>query len=613
MIGDIANHLWQSTAFALLIAGLAIAFRHNQARVRYALWLSASVKFVIPFAVLMSIGSGMDWAPAAQQLPPTAVKVAIVQISEPFEALASDTRVASTPVSIDWLGPVLFIVWASGLVAILWTRIQAWRRVRAVVRASRPLTIPSAGAPHDLEIRSAPGLLEPGIVGFLRPILLLPADITDHLTPAQLDAVLAHELSHVRRRDNLTAGVHMIVEALFWFHPLVWWIGARLVDERERACDEEVLRVVDEPQVYAEGILTVCRRYVETPLACTAGVSGADLRKRIEAIMFNRIGTTLSPARKVALALAAIASLATPLAVGMLNAPLSAAVIQQPPPAPAARPASADQEYEAASIRPCDDNGTVMTGGRGGATASGPAAPNRVSIQCVPLERIIGQAYVTARDLSLDTAQMGTLDHRIKGLPGWAREQYTIEAKAAGLPERRVLMGTMLRHLLEDRFKLKTHRESELTPMYALTVAKGGLKIKPLKDGECTQYDPANPPAPDDPPTCGGLRMARGSNGGRLLDFGGTTMASVAEMLSRNTDRSVLDRTGLTDLYKLKLEFMEDLRGSTASAAGTSPEVADPGGVSIFTAIEQLGLRLEPIKAQRQFIVIDHIERLSRN
>ena len=94
----------------------------------------------------------------------------------------------------------------------------------------------------------------------------------------------------MRRRDNLTAAIHMLVEGVFWFHPLVWWIGARLVATREQACDEHVVTETAEPITYAEGIVTVCRRYVETPHMAVSGVGGADVRARIDAILANRIG-----------------------------------------------------------------------------------------------------------------------------------------------------------------------------------------------------------------------------------------------------------------------------------------------------------------------------------
>jgi len=78
---------------------------------------------------------------------------------------------------------------------------------------------------------AAPDLPEPGVVGILRPVLLLPEGILDQLDQTQLDALLAHEFCHVRRRDNLTAAIHMVVQAIFWFHPLTWWIGVRLLTE----------------------------------------------------------------------------------------------------------------------------------------------------------------------------------------------------------------------------------------------------------------------------------------------------------------------------------------------------------------------------------------------
>ena len=103
---------------------------------------------------------------------------------------------------------------------------------------------------------SSPMLVEPAVFGIVRPVLLLPEGIFNCFTPAQLDAIVAHELCHVRHRDNLIAAMHMFVETVFWFHPLVWWVGKRMVEERERACDEEVLRLGSEPRAYAREYLT---------------------------------------------------------------------------------------------------------------------------------------------------------------------------------------------------------------------------------------------------------------------------------------------------------------------------------------------------------------------
>jgi bla regulator protein blaR1 len=128
--------------------------------------------------------------------------------------------------------------------------LREWLRMRAIVRAGLPLTI-------DLPIRvvSTPERIEPGVFGIVRPVLLLPEGIAGRLTQPQLEAIIAHELCQVRRRDNLTAAIHMLVEAIFWFHPLVWWLGVRLIDERERACDEEVLQAGRQAKVYAGSIL----------------------------------------------------------------------------------------------------------------------------------------------------------------------------------------------------------------------------------------------------------------------------------------------------------------------------------------------------------------------
>jgi hypothetical protein len=88
MIGELTNHLWQSTAFALLAGLLAVALRKNRAQVRYGLWLSASLKFLLPFSLLIGLGSRLEWAPAddsfAAQIATSSISYAMEQITQPF-------------------------------------------------------------------------------------------------------------------------------------------------------------------------------------------------------------------------------------------------------------------------------------------------------------------------------------------------------------------------------------------------------------------------------------------------------------------------------------------------------------------------------------------------
>jgi beta-lactamase regulating signal transducer with metallopeptidase domain len=315
MIAAFITHLWQSTVFAVAAGLLTLAFRKNRAQVRYWLWLSASLKFFIPFALLIGFGGRLGWEPVAQKIATPAVSYAVEYVAQPFPAALT---LASSPVHRDWTPLVTAIIaglWGMGFLVIAFTRLRLWLRIRAAVRTSVALSIPSS-----VEIRSAAGLLEPGVVGLWRPTLLLPEGITERLTSSELEAVIAHELCHVRRRDNLFSSIHMVLEALFWFHPLVWWIGARLLEERERACDESVLSLGNQPRVYADAILNVCKLYTESPLVCVSGVTGSDIKRRIEAIMRNRIGLQLNGAKKFLLAGAGVAALAGPVAVGVLIA-----------------------------------------------------------------------------------------------------------------------------------------------------------------------------------------------------------------------------------------------------------------------------------------------------
>jgi hypothetical protein len=132
---NITNHLWQSTLFAAAAFGLALALRGNRAAVRYWVWLCASVKFLVPCAVLMSWGSHVAWAPAAKKMAAPVVAVAVERVAEPF------TEVGVAAARTDWARAAIGVVWGIGFVGIGVMRLLGWRRVRAAVQASGRMEI----------------------------------------------------------------------------------------------------------------------------------------------------------------------------------------------------------------------------------------------------------------------------------------------------------------------------------------------------------------------------------------------------------------------------------------------------------------------------------------
>jgi bla regulator protein blaR1 len=580
MISRIADHLWQSTAFAGVVWVMTLALRNNRARVRHGLWIAASCKFLIPLSLLIALGGRIEWrkAPVITQ----SNVFVISEVSEPFTAEVSPPFLATVAPAPSSLPAILFGIWACGFLALAWKWGREWTRMYFNVRSASPLDLGLS-----VPVRSSAARFEPGVFGVFRPVLLLPDGIFDRLTPAQLKTVIAHELCHVRHRDNLIAAMHMFVETVFWFHPLVWWIGTRMVEEREQACDEEVLSTTNEPKAYAEGILSVCKLYVESPLTCVSGVTGgSNLKHRIEAIMSNRLALKLTFGRKLFLAAAAVSAASVTLFIGFAKAQ-----------------SQAPQKFEVASIRPCQP-GQGPVGFR--------TAPGRFRVVCFPAEGLVGTAYIAYGD-----AGGGTIYARegISGGPAWFKsDQYDVEAKAEGNPAGSIMAGPMLRALLEDRFKLKLHRETKEIPVYELTVAKNGFKLKPLPAGSCTQVDPFAP-TPEGSQRCNWAGYQ--PNG---MELRAATLDQLADHLTHliALDRPVINRTGIAGIFDFRLSFTRDeTMPRPAVFAGDSPaEPApqNPAGPSIFTAMqEQFGLKLNPAKGPGTYLVIDSVERPTEN
>ena len=133
MIGQLINHLWQSTAFAAAAALLTLAFRPNRAQVRYAIWFTASAKFLLPFALLMALGSQMNRMPAVTPVTPQVTR-AVELVSTPFP-MNRNKAPRQTP-KRDWAPVAALVVWSCGFATVTIVRVRLWRRLRMAVHSS---------------------------------------------------------------------------------------------------------------------------------------------------------------------------------------------------------------------------------------------------------------------------------------------------------------------------------------------------------------------------------------------------------------------------------------------------------------------------------------------
>jgi uncharacterized protein (TIGR03435 family) len=241
----------------------------------------------------------------------------------------------------------------------------------------------------------------------------------------------------------------------------------------------------------------------------------------------------------------------------------------------------AQSHFEVASIKPSQERGSMY-------------------VRTLPGGRLVVNA--PARLMLMNA--YGVQFSQIAGGPDWlSSDTWSIDARAAGDPTRDESM-LMLQSLLAERFHLKVHHESRETSVYVLTAAKNGPRLAAPNPGACAIPVPGQP-EPVAPP-CGRVRISM-SPSGVVMEGGSATMSELTRVLAIPLSRPVVDRTALSGVYDIRLQFTDDRPGPT-------PLPNDAPGTGIFTAIqEQLGLKLEAAKAPVDVLVIDHIERPSGN
>ena len=597
----LADHLWQSTLFAAAAALLTVALRKNSARLRYAIWLVASLKFLVPFSLLVAAGSVFSWrhAPVAATSGMYMVEVVGQPFTRPLAMSSAAIPAHAGSATSTQLLPLLLCVWIVGFFTVLCVWIARWRQVAKVLRSSIPVT---AGREYsvlrrleELEASTVPiklaqsdASLEPGVFGIFRPVLLWPRSVSEHLDDAHLEAVIAHELCHVRRRDNLAAILHMVVEAVFWFHPLVWWMGAQLIAERERACDEAVIELGSHRHTYAESILKVCEFCVSSPLTCVSGVTGADLKKRMVQIMTDRVVRKLTFARKLLLWAAACLAIALPISLGLFNATASRAET----------PLAGTPKFQNVSIKSHVEatNGVTMTKMMMIMKPVKPGEFMGMDVTGISLHGLIQTAYrIQETQLTGEPDWAKTARYDIKATvdPAVAQQIQQLNEK-----QREVVTQGMMQQLLSDYFKVTVHQESIDLPVYELVVGDGGTKLQATGDMAMT-------------------RMNIGE-----IDSKGAPMTILTTQLSQRLGRTVVDKTGLTGKYAFTLRWTPDadelarihaagLSAKQSEDVSTTPTAAAP---PLITAVqEQLGLKLQPMTTRVPVLVVDHAEQPAVN
>ena len=302
------THLWQSTLVLLGAWVLARACRNNAAAVRYWIWFVASAKFLVPLALLQQLGDRLG-----RSFPePLPVDAALIETANAMFAVSMPHGLSVADALPSPIASIAMTIWALGAALLCLRWFLQCRSVRALLEGA-----PEVSMDLPAPVRITSGDLTTGVFGILRPVVILPGKVMEVLEPQQLQAVLAHETCHVRRRDNLTAALHRCVEVVFWFHPLVWWLGANLLREREPACDEAVVDDGHEQGVYAEAILNACRLGVTARSAAVAASTGGDLCERLTSIMSERRSLPMSGERFTLLFALAMLICAAPLAVGI--------------------------------------------------------------------------------------------------------------------------------------------------------------------------------------------------------------------------------------------------------------------------------------------------------
>lgn len=633
------HFLWQGAVIAAT-AAVALRLLHGaRPQIRYAVGCAAlTAMLVAPIGTALVLTDGPMRAPIigssihllrTAQGSVTGVAITPAVIGGPAigaPAAPIELRLPSA-LDADTLMPTVVTLWLAGVALLLVRLAVAGWRVRRLIRMARrePLSRWQASAEdiaRRLTLRARFVVVDsmrvsaPTVVGWLRPVVLLPVAALAGLSPQQVHAILAHELAHIRRHDFIVNLLQTFAETALFYHPAVWWVSRRIRAEREHCCDDVAVAVCGDATEYAKALAELASWSIaHTPLVMAA--TRGPLIRRIRRVLNLSEPADHSRRRNLFLVAGVITTVTV---VGGLGVMVRAQPLATGP-GGGVGPAQVNQvlgyELFPGPVRlPTDD----------------PAGVRSWGVKVTGGGREMAFIGFTARSLIREAYDLGTMP--IVDAPQWMdRETFDVVVPADftivnGLADTEQVRAA-LRQFLEGTLGLATHRATRDFPAYALgrVHPEGSLgpAIRP-STRECFDRRPAIGPNPNAPPIVGPMLRSRAPGEVRRLcgiedtirGFIGVraTMAELAIELGRRghplmPDREVVDRTGLEGAFDFELRFGFLPLAAVGYANPTFGAVLHPFGFrNVFTALpEQLGVKLVDASVSHEVLVIDRIER----
>jgi beta-lactamase regulating signal transducer with metallopeptidase domain len=313
------HFLWQGAIIAVA-GGAAMNLLRRNAQARYVVGvLSLSLMLIAPVATFSLLSRSRP----TSQSQRVGVQESERGIANPVPAplnLDQPSPKTSLRAQLEPALPWILPLWAFGVLLLSIRLLGGWfwlRRLRhqGIKAAPAELHLTLSKLCRELKISRTVRLLKsaavevPMVIGWLRPIILLPVSALTALTPQQIEAVLAHELAHIRRHDFAVNLIQSLIEVLLFYHPAVWWMSNRVRQERELCCDDVAIQLCGDALSYAQALASLENLRVESSLLKLAlAANGGPLMNRIRRLIqpnFSPV-TRLSP---LAIAFIAITAL----------------------------------------------------------------------------------------------------------------------------------------------------------------------------------------------------------------------------------------------------------------------------------------------------------------